>query len=356
MPGAQRPGRVVGAVAGVPHLAPLCLVGGPAEPLPAVLGGDLLGLLGLRGDLGRRAVELEEQRRGDGVVEVAVAVDRLDEHLVEQLDARDGDRVLGDREDAADRVAQRRERTDGGRHRLGRGLDAQGDLADQPERALRADEQPRQVVAGRRLARPRARAQDLAIGADDDEREHVLAHRAVANGRRARRAGGDHAAERRVSAGVDREEDALGAQRLVELAARDARFHADVEVVDGQAKDAVHLAHVDADPPVQRLDVALERAAGAEGDDRRLVTGAHADDRGRLLGARREDDGVGRRDGVKRLVGAVLLADVVAGEDAVGAEKRAQVVEHAGRLGLGQAALGRGGDARHVRMGPHRAR
>ena len=90
----------------------------------------------------------------------------------------------------------------------------------------------------------------------------------------------------------------------------------------------VHLAHVDADPALQRRDMALQRRSRAERDERRAVARAHADDRRGLLGARRVDDGVGRGRRVKRLVDAVLLAHVVPGEHAVGAQQGAQVVEH----------------------------
>ena len=115
---------------------------------------------------------------------------------------------------------------------------------------------------------------------------------------------------------------------------------------------AVHLAHVDADAALQRRDVALERGAGAEGDERRAVARADADDRGGLLGARRVDDGVGRRERVEGLVDAVLLAHVASGEHAIGAELRAQIVEHPRGVSVGQTAvLGHGG---HADMGPHR--
>ncbi len=49
--------------------------------------------------------------------------------------------------------------------------------------------------------------------------------------------------------------------------------------------------------------MALERGAGAKGDDRGVVLGAQGDDRGDLLGAAGEGDGVG---GVRRVVGFVL--------------------------------------------------
>ena len=111
----------------------------------------------------------------------------------------------------------RRERALRGGRRLGDRVQAQRRLADQPERALRADHQPRQVIAGRGLARPRVGAHDPPAGVDHGEREHVLAHRPVADGGRARGAGRDHPADRRVGARVDGEEHALGPQPRVEL-------------------------------------------------------------------------------------------------------------------------------------------
>ena len=138
--------------------------------------------------------------------------------------------------------------------------------------------------------------------------------------------------------GIDREEHALRAQGLVELLARDAGLDGDVEVVDRQAQDRVHLAHVDADPALQRLDVALERGARAEGHERRAVAGAHPDDGRGLLGARRVDDRVGRGRRMKRLVDAVLIEHVAPGEHPLGAQQRAQVVEQLLDGGLGEAS------------------
>jgi len=69
------------------------------------------------------------------------------------------------------------------------------------------------------------------------------------------------------------------------------------------------------------------------------VAGADADDRRGLLGARRIDDGVGRRDGMKRLVDAVLVAHVAPGQHAVGAEQPAQVVQQLLGGGVGQAPV-----------------
>ena len=92
-----------------------------------------------------------------------------------------------------------------------------------PERALRAHEQPGEIVAGRRLARPAAGADHPAVGQHHGQAQHVLLHRAVADGVGARRAGRGHAAEGGVGARVDREEQAGVAQMRVELLAGDAR-------------------------------------------------------------------------------------------------------------------------------------
>ena len=67
-----------------------------------------------------------------------------------------------------------------------------------------------------------------------------------------------------------------GRRRVVELPAGHAGLDGDVHVVDREAQDRVHAAHVDRHAAAQRGDVALERRARAERDDRRAVLGADA--------------------------------------------------------------------------------
>ena len=90
-------------------------------------------------------------------------------------------------------------------------------LGDHGQRPLRADEEPGEVVAGGRLARRGCRCGSTRpVGEDGLEREQVGAHLPVAHRRRAGRVRRRHAAERRVGAGVDREEEpvlARGARR-----------------------------------------------------------------------------------------------------------------------------------------------
>ena len=100
---------------------------------------------------------------------------------------------------------------------LGDRVQPQGQLGDHAERALGADEELREVVAGRRLDGAAAGPDDAAAREHDLEREHVGAHAAVADGRRPARVRPRHAAERRVRARVDREEEPVRPRRLLEL-------------------------------------------------------------------------------------------------------------------------------------------
>ena len=77
---------------------------------------------------------------------------------------------------------------------------------------------------------------------------------------------------------------------------------------DADAQDPVHLAQIDRDAAVQRVDVALERGAGAERHDRARRRGADRDDRLDFFGRVRQADDVGSGGGVIRLAMAVMLA------------------------------------------------
>ena len=232
---------------------------------------------------------------------------------------------------------------DRGRHRLGDAVEAELDLGDDAEGALGADEEAGEVVAGRGLAGAGAGADDGAVGGDDGEAEDVVAHGAVAHGVGAGGAGRGHAADRGVGAGVDREEQAGVAEVGVERLAGDAGLDAGVEVGGVDLEDAVEPRQVDGDAALDGGDVALERGAGAVGDDRGAVGGAEADDGGDLLGRDREGDGVGGVAGVVGGVLAVVLADGGGGRETL-AEEGAEGGD--GRGGVGAAGTG-GGEGGH---------
>ena len=146
---------------------------------------------------------------------------------------------------------------------------------DDPERALGADEQMRQVVTGRGFLRPRACGDDLAVAAHDFERQHVVAHGAVTHRIGAGGPGRGHAAQRGIGAGIDREEHALVAQMLVQRLAGDAGLDHAVEVIGVDFQHLVHVAQIDADAAGRRVDLSLQRGAGAERDHGNAVFGAN---------------------------------------------------------------------------------
>ena len=301
-----------------------------ANPVPAVPAGDLRERLRLLLRARLRAVELDEEHRhlGEVGLRVAVAGPHLD--LVEQLDPRHRDAELDRLDHRVDGSLDRLERAGRGRDHLRDAEEPERHLGDHAERALAADEEPRQVVARSRLPRPSACPDHAAVGEDDRQAEDVLAHRPVAHRGRPGRARRGHAADRRVRAWVDGEEEALGRKALREGEPRQPGFDAAVEI---RAVDLEHLGHpgqIDADPAAQRTDMALERGPGPERDHGNPRGGAGADRVRHLLGRLREEDGIGRSRRVVRLVPPVQVENGLARGDAR-AVARAELLDDAGR-------------------------
>ena len=202
---------------------------------------------------------------------------RIHRHLVEKLDPRDGNAALHRGDHRLHRAAYRLERADGRGDRLGDGLQPHRDLGDHAERALRADEELGQVVAGGRFLHPPPGRDDLACGRDHAQRQHVFPHGAVAHRRRAARPRRGHAAERSVCAGIDREEQAHVAQVRIELLARHAGLDHRVEILAVDGDDPRHAADVERDAALQRDRMAFHRGARGKRRDRNAVleTGRH---------------------------------------------------------------------------------
>src|SRR5204862_2497770 len=99
------------------------------------------------------------------------------------------------------------------------------------ERAFRADDESREIVPGRRLLGAARGGKQLAICQHDLERDDVVLHRAVAHSISTGAARGRHPAERSIGARIDRKEQTLVAQMLVELLARDARLDDAIEIL-----------------------------------------------------------------------------------------------------------------------------
>ena len=165
-----------------------------------------------------RAVELDEQHRRHRQIELGVAVGGA------PLPPRRAARCAppGCRCWMVAMVAWHAASTEGNGQmpaEIASGMPAQADgqLGDDAERALRADQKAGQVIAGRGLLARLAVRDHLAIGQHRRQRQHIVAHGAVAHRIGAGGAGRGHAAERGVGAGIDREEQAGVAQVAVEL-------------------------------------------------------------------------------------------------------------------------------------------
>ncbi len=323
--------------------------------------GDRAHELDVRLDGAGVACGLDEQAGGLGEGGALVGVDGGNGGGVDELEPGDG-RSGGDGSRGG--AAGGLERGEGDTQRdgcVGQAVEAERQLRDHGERALRPDEQSREVVAGGRLGGPAAGADDTAAGEHGLEGEHVGAHLPVA---RRRRAGGvrrRHAADRGVCARVDGEEEPVLAGGAVQLHPGDAGLRDGGEVAGGERQDPVHPGEIERDAALDRDHVPLEaRARGERRDGDAALVGErqHACDFLRRGGV---DDEVGPVRVVERQVGGVQVALGVAGADAVGIgdDGRDGLVELAGECAHGnesaRAGEGRAPQATAVTDPPSRA-
>jgi len=337
-PRAQRQRRPVGVVPGLPQPVALVGAGRPLEAVGAEPGRDLLRARRLLGDGCGGAVELQQQgRAGRVALQLRVGDAGAHLHVVQQLDAGDGDAGLQDGDDALHGAGQAVELADGGAHGLGDAVQAQRDLGDDAQRALAADHQVRQVIAGRGLADAPAGADQAAIGQRDLQAQYVFPYGAVADGGGAAGAGGAHAADGAFAAGVHGEEQALVAQMGVQGLAGHAGFDPAVHVGGVDLQHAGHARQVEADAAADGGDVPLQAGAGAERHDGDAVLVAQGQDARCLLRPLDERHGVRQHAGLGVLPVRVLLAQGGVGGDAV-AEDAAGL----GDDGVNGACHGRG--------------
>ena len=186
-------------------------------------------------------------------------------------------------------------------------MQAQGHLGDQAKGALGADEKPGQIIARSGLARPRARADDAAIGQHHLKAQHIVAHGAVAHRRGAAGAGRGHAAQRGIGPRIDRKEQARGAQRLVQRLAGQAGLHDHIHIGGIDLQHPVHQAEIHADTAMRRLGLPLERGARAIAHHGNAMRRAKAQDGGHLGGGFGVDDDLGRHQREMRLGATVLV-------------------------------------------------
>ena len=259
-----RGGRVGSVVPRRPQPRPAVGVALVDDLRRALRLGQLAHELEVGLDGGLRACRLDEQAGAFRIARAAVGVDRRERPGIEQLEPGDG-RAGGDcgRRGPARRV----DRREGDALRddvLRDAVQPEAHLGDHRQRPLGADEQARQVVAGRGLRRAAPRPDDRPVREHRLEREHVGAHLPVADRRRPGRVRRGHAAERRVGARIDREEEPVLPRRPFELRPRHPRLDGRGQVAGRDLDDPVHAREVEADAAARRNHVAFEARAGAE--------------------------------------------------------------------------------------------
>ena len=124
----------------------------------------------------------------------------------------------------------------------------QGRLGDDAEGALRADEQPGQVVAGDALDRAPAGAQHPPVGEDDLQAEHVVGGDAVLDAAQAAGVLREVAADRApvVAGGVRRIEQPGPGDGVPQRLVHHARLDDGEPVGRGDLEDGVHPGHAPA--------------------------------------------------------------------------------------------------------------
>ena len=139
-------------------------------------------------------------------------------------------------------------------------MQPQRHFGDDAERALRAGDQPGQVVAGRGLARARAAAMSRP-SASTLRAPARLAHRAVADRVVSRKRASTSFRRSSRSRPGRSERTARCRADSVESLAVTPGSHDAIGILGVDGEDLAHPRQVEADPAVRRADVALERRA-----------------------------------------------------------------------------------------------
>ena len=161
-------------------------------------------------------MELEEEGRGFGKRCSLVGVDRLDAGSIKEFAASHGNPGAHHGGGRRHAVGQGVEAAIGRGHAFRYPEHSQREFGDDSKGSLGSDQQSREVVTGRVFPCGPARVNHGAVSKYRRQRQHVVAHRSVTNGRRARGARGCHASQGRVGAGVNREEQAVSGETFVQ--------------------------------------------------------------------------------------------------------------------------------------------
>ena len=248
-------------------------------------------------------------------------------------------RPLARKAEQLERLSRRAQADEGGRDILGLGKQFQDRAGDDAERALRADEEVLQVVAGIVLAQPAQPVPDPPVGKHDFEPEHQIAGIAVGQHRRAAGIGADIAAD------------------LTAALRTDSQGEQPVDLVGRRLHGLEHAAGIDRNRVVDRVDVAHlvhapeaehDLMAGLERDLRADQTGIAALGHDRRAGLIGDFQNAGHFFGAARAQHHRRLAEILVAPFS-------EVRRHVGRIGNRMALTDNGGEA-FERFGPGRLR
>ncbi len=109
-----------------------------------------------------------------------------------------------------------------------------------PRGAFGTDKEAGQVIPGGGFSCPGGGGDRAAVRSDDFQCDDVVLHGAVPDRVGAGSAGCDHAADGRVRAGIDREEESVWTERVVELGSGDSGLNGAIEVIAVDFENRVH--------------------------------------------------------------------------------------------------------------------
>ena len=133
--------------------------------------------------------------------------------------------------DRLNRGGERWELADRGADALRDAMQAEPNFGDNAKRAFRPNEKPRQIIAIGGLARAPAGLDDTPIRQHHFKPQNIFANGAIAHRIGAGSARGAHAANGAMAAGINREEQPLGAQKIIQGLARDTGFNQAIHIL-----------------------------------------------------------------------------------------------------------------------------
>ena len=310
--------------------------------------GQFLHQLGLLLHAGGRTMELHQQHGFFPQGQLGVRVHHAHGVLVDQLHTRNRNPHLNDLNRGAHRRFNAGEPAHSRADGFGQRVELDGDFGDDAQRAFTAHHQPRQVIPGRRLFGPRARANHAAAGGHHLQRQHVFTHSAVAHGVGPAGARGTHTAQCGVGAWINREEQSGAFDGFIELLAGHAGLNRHRQVFGIDLQHLVHAAHVQADAALHRQQVPFKRRAHAKRDHRHMELTSQRHRVGHVLRVFCKHHGRRRRGVEGRLIPPVLLTHHLGG-GAVGSKAALQ----RGDEGGGNVARGNIDGQKHGQASVH---